>query len=516
MPRHETVHAALRLPGRRVQRPHPAAPASADDKPTGTPPTYVRAVNGAPASADSRQAPSARRTNAVERDLLKFFLRETGHRRIAMPVLTVAMVALCWDLAELGALLAWFFAGIALITLKWRFERRHAHEGAFDDPAARRRFVQEMRPIYTLSGALWGSSVLLHASQPLGVNLFSCALILACVAALPLMGSASVPALARTFMHSLFATFIACLVAVTWGHSNSVERLNAGLNLKNQSGWVFVLVPFYYWWLLRSLARRIYVVQRAQFELQYDMAGREKQARDLAEAKCRFVSAAAHDLRQPTMALSIYAQQLVECPEDHLALAPRIARASTAVRHLFDSLFDLAHLDSGNVKLRIEPVRVKALLEELHDQFEATAKAKSIELTVQSADAVIETDPVRLRRMIANVVSNAIKYSPAHTRVRIVARATNGTVRIRVSDQGLGIPAADLEKVFDEFYRVDHQEALSEDGVGLGLSIVNRLAQLLRCQIELQSEVGKGTHFAFVLQSRFDTSLAQGPSMNVG
>ena len=129
------------------------------------------------------------------------------------------------------------------------------------------------------------------------------------------------------------------------------------------------------------------------------------------------MTAAAHDLRQPTTALAIYAGQLLDHPEDHLALAPRIAKASNAVNHLFNSLFDMATLDSGKVAPHIGPVRVRHLLDDLRDQFDATARAKSIVLKVRCDDVIVETDPVQLRRMVGNVICNAIKYSPPDTEI---------------------------------------------------------------------------------------------------
>ncbi|MEJ7687394.1 MAG: HAMP domain-containing sensor histidine kinase [Variovorax sp.] len=244
------------------------------------------------------------------------------------------------------------------------------------------------------------------------------------------------------------------------------------------------------------------------------MALKEQEARSAVATKDRFLAAASHDMRQPVMALSLYAEHLVAYPEMHLELAPKIATASLAVKHLFESLFDLANLDSGKVVLHVQPVNVAEVLIGLVVQFGPLAAAKNIELRVRGADATVQTDSVRLQRMIGNVLGNAIKYSPSGTKILLAVRAHAGRVRVEVWDQGYGIPQGDMDKVFQEFYRVDRADTPSIDGIGLGLSIVSRLSRVLNTQIAINSVVGRGTRFSLCVSDVAPQAAAA--SLDVG
>ena len=450
-----------------------------------------------PLALDAAQRSDRERT--VQIQLLRHFMRESRYRQIVIGAIKVAIVVICWSHVDLAPMLAWFGAGVLSIVLRMRIERRFDQPGAFDSVEARAAFVGAMKPIYALHATIWGSSVLLFANRLPALDQFGCGLLVASVAALALRGAATVPPLMRIYMDTLFVVVVSCLAATSFTTLPGELRATAVPDPEGFSRALLLAILVFHWWLLRSFGMHIHSNQRGQYELQYDLVQKEHEARNLADARIRFLAAAAHDLRQPTTALSIYADQLLACPEDHLALAPRIARASNAVHHLFNSLFDMATLLSGKVALHVEQVPLRHLLDDLRVQFEATARAKSIVLRVQCEDAIVQTDPVQLRRMVGNVICNAIKYSPRGTEIRVVALASATGVRIEVADQGFGISDADRGKVFDEFYRVARPEHPAEDGIGLGLSIVSRLAHLLDCRLELQSVVGKGTRVTFVL-----------------
>lgn len=456
----------------------------------------------------------ADRQRVVGCELLRQFIRASRYRHSTIVGMKAAIVAFCYGYVDLTWLLAWFAAGIAVIGLRLSIERRYAHDGAFDTLAAQDKFVRMLQPVYALHATLWGISTLFYFDRLPTTNQYACGLILACVAALPLRSAALVPSLLRIFLNVLVLVTVACLMIATMTSFSSGQGFEASAGPEWISHYLFAVVPLFQWALLRSVAERVHANQRRQYEVQFDLVSKEEYARALAESKIRFLAAAAHDLRQPVMALSIYADQLLERPEEHQMLAPRIARASSAVVHLFDSLFDLANLDSGKVSLRIEAVSLRELLNDVLHQFESVARAKSIRLEVEGIDAVISTDVVRFRRMVGNVVSNAIKYSPPATVVRIVASHSAGALRIDVIDQGLGIPEADRERVFEEFYRVSRDDAENHEGVGLGLSIVARLAKLLGCEVSLESAVGKGTRVSFFVNAKEDRH--QGPQTSFG
>ncbi|RZL68357.1 MAG: HAMP domain-containing histidine kinase [Variovorax sp.] len=457
---------------------------------------------------------AADRQRVVGCELLRQFMRESRYRHLGIVAMKAAIVTFCLGYVSLTWLLSWFVAGVAVIFLRLSIERQYTHDGAFDTMEAQDTFVRKLKPVYALHAGLWGISTLFYFDRLPITNQYACGLIMACVAALPLRSAALVPSLLRLFMNTLFLVILTCLLVATMTSFGNAQGMTTSSGPEWISQHLFVVVPIAQWALLRSVAERVHANQRRQYEFQFDLVTKEEQARALAESKIRFLAAAAHDLRQPVMALSIYADQLLEQPEEHQMLAPRIARASSAVVHLFDSLFDLANLDSGKVILRIEPVPLQELLNDLIHQFESVARSKSISLQVQAVDAVISTDVVRFRRMVGNVVSNAIKYSPPASAVRLVASHAAGALRIDVIDQGIGIPDADRERVFEEFYRVSRHDAETQEGVGLGLSIVARLARLLGCEIRFASVVGEGTQFSFFMAHGEDRQ--QGPQTSFG
>jgi len=222
--------------------------------------------------------------------------------------------------------------------------------------------------------------------------------------------------------------------------------------------------------------------------------------------KNRFLASAAHDMRQPVLALSLYADWLRNEPELVLELAPKIVRATHAVNALFDSMFDLARIDSGQVRLHIERVDVAELLHDLELQYRPVAESRGLDFRVHVTEGSFLTDPIRVRRMIGNLLANAIKYT-ADGGVLLASRQTRDGLRIEVWDTGIGIAPENLRDVFLEFYKVaDH--AGTSDGFGLGLAIVARLSHVLGHPVSVRSRLGSGSVFRVALHDA-DEAVAQ-------
>jgi CheY-like chemotaxis protein len=162
------------------------------------------------------------------------------------------------------------------------------------------------------------------------------------------------------------------------------------------------------------------------------------------------------------------------------------------------TLMDLTRLDAGLVQPRLEPVSLARLLAQLEAEFGAAARGKGLALQVERSKLWVHSDPVLLHGVLANLVSNAIKYTrQGHVALRVSERA--GGVRIEVSDSGVGIPADKLDLIFKEFVRLDASDAGTE-GLGLGLSIVRRYASLLSHRLNVQSTPGEGSTFRISVQ----------------
>jgi PAS domain S-box-containing protein len=238
-----------------------------------------------------------------------------------------------------------------------------------------------------------------------------------------------------------------------------------------------------------------------------DVTDRMRVEREIREAraaadranlgKSRFLATASHDLRQPLQALSLLngtLRRLVDDPEAREILEQQ-EDAVTAMSRLLNALLDVSKLESGAIRPDITDFKVARLLEELRREFAGLAASKGLALVVEPTTARARSDAALVGQALKNLVSNAIKYtSSGWIRLRSAMHGPN--VRIEVCDSGQGIAADHLPFIFDEFYQVGVAPNTSRDGYGLGLSIVQRVAQLLDLRIDVRSEPGAGSTFA--------------------
>jgi CheY-like chemotaxis protein len=243
---------------------------------------------------------------------------------------------------------------------------------------------------------------------------------------------------------------------------------------------------------------------RYENERLLDALAREREevllARDRAEeadrAKSRFLAAASHDLRQPLHALSLFSAALsVRASDDATReLSSHMDTTLSALSLLLDSLLDISKLDAGAVQPEIKRVSVGPLMTRIAVDFRAIAQQKGLDVRVAPVDADVQTDPALLERILRNLVDNAVKYTRRGV-IELAAERDDAAVRVSVRDTGPGIPPAERERIFEEFYQIGNPERDRAKGLGLGLAIVRRLARLLRAEIELKSDVGQGSTF---------------------
>ena len=235
---------------------------------------------------------------------------------------------------------------------------------------------------------------------------------------------------------------------------------------------------------------------------------------DLAnQAKSRLLAAASHDLRQPMHALSLFVDQLraSRSADEQAALARRVGDAVASLTELLDQLLDLSKLDAGAVQATIQDFSLRDLLASIESQFAPLARDKGIGLRLRAHDAWLRGDPLLVQRIVLNLVANAIHYTE-HGGVLVGARRRGDRLRIEVWDTGCGIPEHRRDEVFREFVRLDRAEHRRASGLGLGLAIVARLADLLGTRIELRSRVDRGSVFAFELPAGTAQQVAAAPA----
>jgi signal transduction histidine kinase/CheY-like chemotaxis protein len=213
-------------------------------------------------------------------------------------------------------------------------------------------------------------------------------------------------------------------------------------------------------------------------------------------SKTKFLAAASHDILQPLNAARLYVTSLTERQRDaaNRPLIDNIDASLESVEEIFGALLDISRLDTGVLRPEFTSFHIDDLMRQIAVEFTPLAVSKRLELTFMPCAAVVRSDRRLLRRLIQNLVSNAIKYTP-HGRVLVGCRRRGDTLRIDVYDTGLGIPAEKQRDIFIEFRRLD-QGARIARGLGLGLSIVERVARVLGCAVELNSTPGRGSHFA--------------------
>lgn len=229
--------------------------------------------------------------------------------------------------------------------------------------------------------------------------------------------------------------------------------------------------------------------------------------REVAEMKEEFLALTTHDLRSPLTIISgvinfFTSGRLGELTPEQRHMVSMMERNTQSLIELVNDLLDAAKLESGSLQLELAAVEFAPLAGELRDAMSALAREKEIALTTDVPDRLppAHADRAKLRRVLVNLLSNALKFTPKGGRVQLrVERAGDERLRISVTDTGVGIPAEDIERLFDKYEQARSRATRSEKGTGLGLYITKQLVELHGGEIDVQSEVGHGSTFSFTL-----------------
>jgi signal transduction histidine kinase/CheY-like chemotaxis protein len=229
-----------------------------------------------------------------------------------------------------------------------------------------------------------------------------------------------------------------------------------------------------------------------------------KSAKDTAEklnaTKTRLLAAAGHDLLQPLNAarLSLSALREERLPSEAVGLAAQIDRSLTSVEQLMRALMDISKLDAGVTQPEFCSFPIERIMQGLYWDFAQLARQNNLRLRMTGSSAVVLSDPVFLRRIIQNLMSNAIRYTISGG-VVVTCSRQDGQLVISIHDTGIGIPDDEKDKIFYEFHRGSAPEAHATEGLGLGLAIAKRMAEALGHELRFRSELGRGTVFSVTL-----------------
>ena len=238
-------------------------------------------------------------------------------------------------------------------------------------------------------------------------------------------------------------------------------------------------------------------LQDSYADLERKVDDRTRQLRIANHSISRFLAVASHDLRQPLHALSLFVAQLgsTNDPIERRRLADKISAAVISMNELFNALLDISKLDAAGLQVNISNFPIDAILARLEVTFAAAALEKGLHLRIVRSSAWVRSDPLLLERILLNLTANAIKYT-MNGGVVVGCRYSGGRLRIDVCDSGVGIAPDQQKNIFTEFYQVGNPASGRNDGLGLGLAIVERLCTLLDHPIAVHSQTGKGSRFS--------------------
>ena len=224
------------------------------------------------------------------------------------------------------------------------------------------------------------------------------------------------------------------------------------------------------------------------------LSAAKRQAELANVAKSRFLAAASHDLRQPLQTLALLQGLLAKkvIGEKAQKLVGKIDEALSAMTGMLNTLLDINQIEAGSVKPEKADFPVNDLFDRLRDELTYHAQAAGLALRVVPCALSIRSDRRLLEQMIRNLIANALKYTH-EGKVLVGCRCRQGNLRIEIWDTGIGIPESELEAIFEEYHQVDNAARQRSRGLGLGLSIVKSLGELLGHPISVRSLHGKGS-----------------------
>ncbi len=440
----------------------------------------------------------------VELRLARDFMRNTKASFRAGAAALLLLVAVLYGHVNPWGLAAW--AGLCAVFLTYRYLMVKSfepflHQAALADaPLGIERFFKQHGWGWPVSAFLFAAPMFLYYERAPAVNQYVSMMILVGMGSLGASLMAANLKCQQRFSHALCSTAMLA-VFVHW--------LDWLPNAPTPISVIFLLLIALFWILIVYLGKHLHALQRSSYSAQYgheelirSLRQQTQAATEAVSMKNNLLASAAHDLRQPVHALAFYADWLRHEPELAASVIPKILAATDSVNTLFNSLFDFAHIETGAIKIDLQDVDIAPLIEDLVVQFAPAADSKGLSLRARPVEAIVRSDPVLLRRIVANLLANAIRYTDQGG-VMIAARLMGGKLWLEISDSGAGIAPEHLPHVFKEFYRAPGHEGTA-DSFGLGLAIVQRLCRALGHTVSLRSVLGKGT------RGRLEIKLAEG------
>ena len=427
----------------------------------------------------------------IEGESIRAFMPTQQQSQLVALLVIPVVFAMLYGYVYMPALVVWLVASVFLALFRWRVTSIYTRDLSNSDTDSQLQFKARYAWTWPCTALLWSVLVWLFFGKTPLFNQLVCFVILASIGVFSATGYAPHFKTMKVFVNVMMTSLLA---AMTWHYFTSKETAEASM--------IYAIFPLQllFWRLLMMIGSRLNKAHlkhldllKGSYELIDSLKEQTLRANQAVETKNRFLASAAHDIRQPVLALDLYASLLKTEPSMATDLADKIGSATKSVIDMFDSLFDLARLESGQLNINNSTIDVPGLLRELELQYQPAANAKNLELRMRCKQLEIQTDHQLLKRILGNLLMNAIKFTN-HGGVLLACRPTLRGVRFEVWDTGVGIPADQQVAVFREFYKSPAHMGTSE-GFGLGLSIVARLCEPLGFDFTMHSRVGRGSVF---------------------
>ena len=425
----------------------------------------------------------------VRSESIRHVMSSVVSTQLLMFCAMIFMVLLLYGHASRPALLAWFGINSVFSTLRLWLLRGYSKSDAANHVAERAVYFHRYAKLAPLNGFIWGFAVyLINGISTPNIAIF-------CLIIVLIFGMFSVSNLSsylRLLNRFIWAYCVGMLSAI-------LLHIVVAQNFEPDSVqlWYLAMVIIFVYMQFR-VGARMNATYVGGLKLQYrnrkliaSLTEQRETALAAVATKNRMLASAAHDMRQPVLALDLYASWLTEDPAASADIAPKIAASTKAVINLFDSMFDMSRLTEGQISTNLESVNLNEMFSALYMQYQPIAASKNLSLRTHPIQGTVFTDYILLERILGNLLTNAIKYTESGG-VLLACRNSARGLKIEVWDTGVGISPDQQSLVFKEFYK-SPSNAGTSDGFGLGLAIVTQLADLIGAELTLKSRRGRGT-----------------------
>lgn len=406
-------------------------------------------------------------------------------------ILYISAALLLWG--QVFSAMLWFVLSMSMVLVTYLYAKLYVREGLTRETVY--RYLRGHIIICCLTGLVWGSFATYLIDWNSYFSLFMASTIVFTITAGGMLpGSAYQPG------YIGLATCALLPITLYWLLTAPLAVRLIGLGF---------LVYYFLGMLASSRAEigiRETIAARNANNLTAELQRQNEIIQKSIEEKNRFLAATSHDLSQPLHAQGFFIKALRNSLTEtgQHALLDKLETSWRMQGQLLEGLVDMTRLDSGAIRPQFSVVNLKADIETLLEEFAPALERAAITVKMDMENIAVFTDPTLFLRIVRNLVSNVVKFTPQGTRLTLTLSEEEGQALFKLEDNGNGISEAEHRRVFEEYVQLANADRDREKGLGLGLSIVKRLASLLGVDMQFTSEIGKGTAFAFTLPLSFE------------